>query len=396
MKNISKIYGNKVILKNINLKINKGEFITVIGSSGCGKTTFLKLINGLIEPDDGKVYVEGNDISKVDKIALRRKIGYVIQEIGLFPHMTVRKNISYVPNLIKKENISVIHCNTPIGGALGRLCGKKTKHIKIFYTAHGFHFYKGAPLVNNCIYKPMEKYLAHYSDVIITMNEEDYHVAKTMKLRKSGHVYKVNGVGINTTDYQNININKEDYRNWLSLENDDFVCIAMGDLIKRKNYEMALRGIALCKNPKIHYLICGNGPEKNNLQDLAKNLGIREQVHFLGYRTDIKELLAISDCFLFTSLQEGLPRSLMEAMASGLPCIISDIRGNRDLIINNVNGYLIKSIEDCTQKLEAIISDKQLAKKMQVKNLEVIKKYDFLKVRDQINEIYKTELLGNE
>ncbi len=299
-------------------------------------------------------------------------------------------------NLIKKENISVIHCNTPIGGALGRLCGKKTKHIKIFYTAHGFHFYKGAPLVNNCIYKPMEKYLAHYSDVIITMNEEDYHVAKTMKLRKSGHVYKVNGVGINTTDYQNININKEDYRNWLSLENDDFVCIAMGDLIKRKNYEMALRGIALCKNPKIHYLICGNGPEKNNLQDLAKNLGIREQVHFLGYRTDIKELLAISDCFLFTSLQEGLPRSLMEAMASGLPCIISDIRGNRDLIINNVHGYLIKSIEDCTQKLEAIISDKQLAKKMQVKNLEVIKKYDFLKVRDQINEIYKTELLGNE
>lgn len=93
VKNISKIYGNKVILKNINLKINKGEFITVIGSSGCGKTTFLKLINGLIEPDDGKVYVEGNDISKVDKIALRRKIGYVIQEIGLFPHMTVRKNI---------------------------------------------------------------------------------------------------------------------------------------------------------------------------------------------------------------------------------------------------------------------------------------------------------------
>ena len=105
VKNISKIYGNKVILKNINLKINKGEFITVIGSSGCGKTTFLKLINGLIEPDDGKVYVEGNDISKVDKIALRRKIGYVIQEIGLFPHMTVRKNISYVPNLIKKVGL---------------------------------------------------------------------------------------------------------------------------------------------------------------------------------------------------------------------------------------------------------------------------------------------------
>lgn len=104
VENISKRYGNKIILKNINLKINKGEFITVIGSSGCGKTTFLKLINGLIEADEGKVYVEGKDISKVDKITLRRGIGYVIQEIGLFPHMSVRKNISYVPNLIKKED----------------------------------------------------------------------------------------------------------------------------------------------------------------------------------------------------------------------------------------------------------------------------------------------------
>lgn len=104
VKNINKKYGEKIILENINLEINKGEFITIIGSSGCGKTTFLKLINGLIEADSGKVYVDGKDISKVDKIALRRGIGYVIQEIGLFPHMNVRKNISYIPNLLKKEN----------------------------------------------------------------------------------------------------------------------------------------------------------------------------------------------------------------------------------------------------------------------------------------------------
>ena len=103
IENISKTYGNKIILKNINLKIKKGEFITVIGRSGCGKTTFLKLINGLIQPDEGNVYIEGNDISKIDKIALRRKIGYVIQEIALFPHMSVRKNISYVPNLVKNQ-----------------------------------------------------------------------------------------------------------------------------------------------------------------------------------------------------------------------------------------------------------------------------------------------------
>ena len=104
LKNISKVYGDKIILNNINLKINKGEFVTIIGSSGCGKTTCLKLINGLITPDYGQVFVNNTDISQVDKIALRRGIGYVIQEIGLFPHMNVRKNISYIPNLVKIES----------------------------------------------------------------------------------------------------------------------------------------------------------------------------------------------------------------------------------------------------------------------------------------------------
>ncbi|WP_133015303.1 ABC transporter ATP-binding protein [Clostridium cuniculi] len=104
VENVKKVYGDKLILKNINLKIDKGEFVTIIGSSGCGKTTFLKLINGLVKPDFGQVYVNNYDISTIDKIALRRGIGYVIQEIGLFPHMNVRKNISYIPNLIKKDS----------------------------------------------------------------------------------------------------------------------------------------------------------------------------------------------------------------------------------------------------------------------------------------------------
>ena len=104
VENVKKVYGDKLILKNINLKIDKGEFVTIIGSSGCGKTTFLKLINGLVKPDFGQVYVNNYDISKIDTISLRRGIGYVIQEIGLFPHMNVRKNISYIPNLIKKDS----------------------------------------------------------------------------------------------------------------------------------------------------------------------------------------------------------------------------------------------------------------------------------------------------
>ena len=104
LEGVSKGYGNNLILNEFNLNINKGEFLTIIGSSGCGKTTVLKLINGLLTPDSGKVHVNGEDISVVNQIQLRRKIGYVIQGVGLFPHMNIRKNISYVPNLTKKDD----------------------------------------------------------------------------------------------------------------------------------------------------------------------------------------------------------------------------------------------------------------------------------------------------
>ena len=103
-KNISKSYENNLILDNFNLEINRGEFLTIIGSSGCGKTTVLKLINGLLTPEAGNIYVEGKDIGEVDQIKLRRKIGYAIQGIGLFPHMSIEKNISYVLNLISKKD----------------------------------------------------------------------------------------------------------------------------------------------------------------------------------------------------------------------------------------------------------------------------------------------------
>ena len=101
---VTKAYGDQVILKAFDLKIRKGEFLTVIGSSGSGKTTMLKLINGLSAPTQGKIYIDGKDISQENQTLLRRNICYVIQGIGLFPHMTVRKNIAYVPSLLNQHD----------------------------------------------------------------------------------------------------------------------------------------------------------------------------------------------------------------------------------------------------------------------------------------------------
>ncbi len=185
--------------------------------------------------------------------------------------MTAYKNLKKV---IKKGNVEVIHCNTPVGGLVGRLCGKMNGVKKVIYTANGFHFYKGAPLFNRTVLKWAEMFMAHWTDAILTMNEEDFQSAKNFRLIKGGSVYYVPGVGINTEEFFSVRIDQQAQRDELGLSMDDVVCISMGDLIPRKNYETSMKAIAHCSNSKIHYLICGRGPELDNLKDLARELAV--------------------------------------------------------------------------------------------------------------------------
>lgn len=297
---------------------------------------------------------------------------------------------------IKQENIDYIHCNTPTGGILGRLAGKKCKVKKVIYQAHGFHFYKGAPKKNWLIYYPVERWLAHYTDALITINHEDYKLAKAkFKLRNNGKVYYVPGVGIDTTQYNLKEKSREEKRLELGLDKNDIALISMGDLIKRKNYDMAIRAIAEANEPKLKYFICGKGPEEKRLKTIAESLGVENQIHFLGFRSDIKDLLAAADIFLFTTLQEGLPRSMMEAMACGLPCIASNIRGNVDLIDDKMGGYLC----DCNdanyiaEKINVLADDEALRKSMGEHNIKAIKRFDISVVEKELKDIY-TEILG--
>ena len=233
--------------------------------------------------------------------------------------------------------------------------------------------------------------MARWTDAIITMNKEDYEAAKKFKLKKNGKVYFVHGVGINVDEYNNIYVTKDEKLTELGLKNDDIILISMGDLVKRKNYKTAIEAIAKASNPKLHYLIRGKGPELENLQKLVEKLGVSNQIHFLGHRTDVKELLAVSDIFLFTTIQEGLPRSMMEAMATGLPCIASNIRGNSDLIENGEGGYLCK-VSDVNAFADAInnlANNSYLRENMRNINLQKIKDYDIHIVEKEIMEIYK-------
>lgn len=291
--------------------------------------------------------------------------------------------------IVKDNNVEYIHCNTPVGGLLGRLAGKKCKVKKIIYQAHGFHFYKGAPKKNWIVFYTIEKLLARYTDAIITMNNEDYEIANQFRLKNNGKVYNVHGVGIDLLGYNGIQQFREEKRRELGFCDDDILLISMGDLIVRKNYRVAIEAIAKCKDTKLHYLICGQGEELDNLKLLAKQLNIESQVHFLGFRSDIKELLSATDIFLFTTLQEGMPRSMMEAMAAGLPCIASRIRGNVDLLDDNKGGFLCDPT-DVNQFVSAIKKcDVNTRHKFGEYNLNAIKQYDIHVVEEEIRRIYE-------
>jgi glycosyltransferase involved in cell wall biosynthesis len=299
--------------------------------------------------------------------------------------------------LIKREKIDYIHCNTPTGGILGRLAGKKCG-VKVIYQAHGFHFYKGAPKKNWLLYYPVEKILArYYTDAIITINKEDFELAKKkFKCRKNGKVYYVPGVGIDISSYGKAE-NRELKRKELGLNSDEVAVISMGELSLNKNYDTAIRAIAKTKNRNIKYFICGQGSEYERLKLLAEELGVENEVRFLGFRDDIKDLLSATDIFLHTSKREGLPRSSMEAMASGLPCVLSKIRGNVDLFEGETGGFLSEAmdVDAYAEKIDILAGDSELRKEMGRNNLIAVKKFDIQSVVEELRNIYVAEFLND-
>ena len=291
--------------------------------------------------------------------------------------------------------IEFIHCNTPLGGLMGRICGKRYGVKKVIYTVHGFHFFKGAPLFNRTILKWMEQLLAHWTDAILTMNQEDYEAAQKMHFRNHGKVYKIPGVGVDTKAFDGVDVSRAAMRKVLGLPQDAVMAIAMGDIVPRKNYKSAIEAIALANRPNLHYIICGRGSQIEELEKYAKSLGIGNQIHFLGFRSDIKELASASDLFLFASLQEGLPRSTMEAMCAGLPCVVSEIRGHVDLIEQEQGGLLapVHDVEAFAKAIQRIVDDGDFRKRMGAIAKERVKAFDSEVVKKRIGEIYDDILM---
>lgn len=254
--------------------------------------------------------------------------------------------------LCENNSYQLIHTQSPIGGALSRLAAKNTrkKGTAVIYTAHGFHFYKGAPLINWLLFYPVEWYLSAYTDGLITINAEDYRRAE---LFCAGRVYRVPGIGVQFSDfYPDVNSRKK-LRRKFGFGEHDFVVMSVGQLSERKNQEVIIRAIAKLNRKNIRYVIVGLGEKERMYRKLSVRLGIERNVCLTGYLDDVAKLLQMADCFAFPSLQEGLPVALMEAMAAGVPIVCSRIRGNRDLIRNKKEGRTVQA-DDVQGFAEAI------------------------------------------
>lgn len=292
--------------------------------------------------------------------------------------------------IIKREKFDIIHCHTPVASILTRLGAIKSRNYgtKVIYTAHGFHFYKGAPLINWLLYYPIEKFCSYFTDILITINKEDYTLAiNNMKPKK---IYYVPGVGIDVDKFSNIALDKEKKREELGISENDIMLLSVGELNKNKNHEIVLRALSRIDKKDIHYFIAGKGDLKDYLIKLAQDLNIQDRVHFLGFRNDIDEIYKVADIFCFPSFREGLSVSLMEAMAAGLPIICSNIRGNNDLIEDEVNGFLCNydSIDNFRKSIEKLINDSELKERFGIQNKNRVLKLDTKNIIEEIERIY--------
>ena len=295
--------------------------------------------------------------------------------------------------IIDQEHYDLIHCHTPVGAMIARLAARaaRRKGTKVIYTAHGFHFFRGAPVANWLLFYPVEWVLSFCTDVLITINQEDYARAK-------GHLHAkrveyVPGVGIDTARFRENTVDRREKRRELGCADGDFLILTVAEMTANKNHITILKALALLKNEpmfaNLHYWICGRGETWQSLENSARELGIASHIHFLGYRNDAPELYPCCDLFAFMPYREGLSVALMEAMASGAPIVCTQIRGNRDLITDGVSGVFVEnSPQALAEAIRALYANPQRREALGRDAREAVQAFDAEAVYRQMKEIY--------
>ena len=294
--------------------------------------------------------------------------------------------------IINAGQYDVIHCNTPVGGVLTRIAAVQARKrgTRVFYTAHGFHFYSGAPFKNWLLFFPIEKMLSYLTDALITIVNEDYHFALT---HFHCPVYHIHGVGVDENRF--VALNQEERKKLrikMGYDPNAKIILCVGELLPNKNQKMAITAMApvLNSDENAKLLIAGNGPEQAHLEQLITNLSMRGKVELLGYRTNIEEYHQIADILIACSFREGLGLNVIEAMMCGNPVVLTDNRGHRELIDDGHNGILVP-INNCKKMDESvrrILGNTTVYRDFRKNALMFSKEYSKATVKKELCEIY--------
>lgn len=294
--------------------------------------------------------------------------------------------------IIDEGSYDVIHCNTPVGGVLGRLAAQKArKHgTMVFYTAHGFHFYKGAPKKNWLVWYPVEKFMCRYTDKLITITQEDYDLASAKFPTQVGRIH---GVGANSAKYHKLSEAEcLELRQKFGYAANDKLLLCTGELLPNKNQITAIRTMKILteKQSNIKLLLAGNGPTLPELQAEVTALGLQEYIEFLGYRTDLEQYANIADVIVSCSYREGLPMNIVEGMLLSKPVVASYNRGHRELIVPDVIGYMVSPVDAnaFAEKISILLDNSALADRMGHAGHEKAQLYADWNVKKELERVY--------
>lgn len=357
---------------------------------------YMKLLNSL----GYNVEIACADTGTTGKI---EKEGFIVYSLPFSRNPLSIKNIKaffVLLKLMKKQKYIMVHTHTPIASFLGRIAGKIAKIPKIVYTAHGFHFHEYGSKLKNFLYFKLEKFAGKFTDVLITINTDDYKTAKERNLIPNGRIVFIKGVGV---DVGSINSDvftnrKRVFLRELKLANiKKPILVSVGRLASEKHFDQVIEALnSVKKNGKsFRCFIIGDGPQKSYLNNIIQKLNMPDEIILIGYSNRVFDFLNISSVFVFTSSREGLPVSVMEAMAMEKPIIAYNIRGVRDLVEDGINGFLVTfgDIKTLSEKIIYLMEHPEVAKEMGKRGREKIEKEFSLRViLPQMEKLYKDVL----
>lgn len=318
-----------------------------------------------------------------------------------FPRSLLNKEMfsSYkkLKNIIDTGGYDLIHCHTPIPSMLARMAARsaRKKGAKVLYTAHGFHFYKGAPIPRWLVHYPAEYILSYFTDGIVTINQEDYDYINGKMFHKDS--FYIKGIGVDSKRFRPYSEDEKIVkRDILGLGKDDFVLLYVGEFIPRKNHEFIMRAIKLLveRIPNLKILFAGTGVLLEDMKKLADDLKVSSYIDFLGFRTDVHELSAIANVGISASKHEGLGLGLAEEMMCRVPIVATFDRGHKEMIVQGETGFMFEQ-ENQAEFIDYIFklySNEELRQKMGEKAFQKAQEFEISNSLNSMKKIYNQYL----